>query len=312
MKARTALWSSRWQVAAEAAGEVMKPEYGYSLYSDYTDLFRYAGEDNDEIILAERHMVGQRSHDAFEAYAPRSMLGGSDVVPLRSLVDAYEMRDGLSIEESPLYDPENPYENRDLRLYGTLLYPGAEFDGEIYNSLPDSPTADRVKNDFNATATGYQQIKYVDPADREDRGNSGIDLIILRYADVLLMYAEAKIELNEIDQSVYDAINAVRERAGLPPVTGPLTQDELREIVRHERRVELALEGLRLFDIRRWEIGEEVMPGRSYGIDYVNDEGELETILGDNRFFDPARDYLWPIPLKELDLNAELGQNPGY
>ena len=87
---------------------------------------------------------------------------------------------------------------------------------------------------------------------------------------------------------------------------------ELREIVRHERRVELALEGLRIFDIRRWKIGEEVMPGRSYGIDFINDEGELETVLGDNRFFDPARDYLWPIPLKELDLNPDLGQNPGY
>ncbi|HEX6925327.1 MAG TPA: RagB/SusD family nutrient uptake outer membrane protein [Longimicrobiaceae bacterium] len=312
LKARAALWESRWDVAAAAAAEVMKPEYGYELYPDYTNLFRYAGEDNPEIILAERYMKGQRSHGVFADYAPRSMLGGSTIVPLRSLVDSYTMIDGLPIDESPLYDPENPYENRDLRMYGTLLYPGAIFDGEVYNSLPDSPTPDRVKNDFNATATGYQQIKYVDPADREDPNNSGLDFIILRYADVLLMYAEAKVELNQIDQSVYDALNLVRDRAGLPPITGSHSQAELREIVRHERRVELALEGLRLFDIRRWRIAEQVMPGRSYGIDYINSEGEVETILADNRFFDPARDYLWPIPLKELDLNPDLGQNPGY
>lgn len=312
MKARTAIWDSRWQEAADAAAAAMAPEHGYTLFANYTDLFRYAGEDNPEIILADRHMKGQRSHGAFSSYGPRSLLGGSDVVPLRSLVDDYEMIDGLPIDESPLYDPGNPYANRDERMYGTLLFPGATFAGIVYNSLPDSPTPDRVKNDFNATATGYQQIKYVDPADADDRSNSGIDFIILRYADVLLMYAEAKIELGQIDQSVYGAINQVRDRAGLPPITGTHSQAQLREIVRHERRVELALEGLRLFDIRRWRIGEEVMPGRSYGIDFVDENGQIETVLGDNRFFDPARDYLWPIPLKELDLNPALGQNPGY
>lgn len=312
MKARTALWASRWQVAAEAAAEVMKPEYGYVLFPNYADLFRYAGEDNPEIILAERQMVGQRAHNAFAAYAPRSMQGGSDVVPLRSLVDSYEMRDGLSIDESPMYDPDDPYANRDLRMYGTLLFPGATFGGAVYNSLPDSPTADRVKNDFNATATGYQQIKYVDPIDRAAPSNSGLDFILLRYGDVLLMYAEARVEMNQIDQTVYDAINLVRNRAGLPNVTGPHTQEQLRQIVRHERRVELALEGLRIFDIRRWGIGEQVMPGQSFGIDFVNENGVIETIPGDTRFFSANRDYLWPIPLKELDLNPALGQNPGY
>lgn len=313
LKARAALWDSRWQVAADAAAEVMKPEYGYSLHPNYTDLFRYAGEDSDEHILVDRHMSGQRSHGAFTSYGPRSLQGGSDVVPLRSLVDSYRMSDGLPIDQSPLYDEDDPYANRDLRMYGTLLYPGAEFAGEIYNSLPDSPTADRVKNDFNATATGYQQIKYVDPEDFQDnRSNSGIDFILIRYADVLLMYAEAKVELGQIDQTVYDAINQVRDRAGLPDLTGPHSQDALREIVRQERRVELALEGLRMFDLRRWRIAEQVMPGRSYGIDFINASGQVETVLGDQRFFDPARDYLWPIPLKELDLISGITQNPGY
>src|SRR5690606_10642855 len=102
----------------------------------------------------------------------------------------------------------------------------------------------QVRSDFNATATGYQFIKYVNPEDKNDRGNSGVDFILMRYADILLTYAEAKIEQNEIDASVYDAINAVRGRAGMPTFTAPHTQEELREIVRHERRIELAFEGL--------------------------------------------------------------------
>src|SRR5699024_3639115 len=89
----------------------------------------------------------------------------------------------------------------------------------------------------------------------------------IRYAEVLLTYAEAKIELNEIDQSVYDAIDDVRQRAGMPPLdkTKYNTQQEMRAAVRRERRVELAMEGLRWFDIQRWEIGDEVMNGQAYG-----------------------------------------------
>jgi hypothetical protein len=310
-KARAALWAGRWAEAAVSAQAVMDLNR-YVLQPNYHDLTRYAGDESREIIFMDRRTKTLRGQGAFGDYGPRSFQGGSTFTPLRGLVDAYQMTDGLSIDESPLYDPAAPYANRDPRMYSTLLYPGATFDGVVYNSLPSSTTADQVRSDFNATATGFQFIKYVNPEDKNDRGNSGVDYILMRYADVLLMYAEAKIELNQIDQSVYDAINAVRARAGMPTFTPPHSQAELREIVRHERRVELAFESLRLFDIRRWRTAEVVMPGQHYGIDYIDAEGNPQTIPADLRSFNPARDYLWPIPQKELDLNPELGQNPGY
>jgi hypothetical protein len=310
-KARAALWANRWQEAATAAQAVMALGE-YVLEPDYANLTRYAGDESEEIIFADRRAQSIRGANGFADYGPRSFQGGSTFTPLRNLVDAYQMTDGMSIDDSPLFDPDNPYENRDPRMYATLLYPMAMFDGEVFNSLPSSPTADQVRSDFNATATGYQFIKYVNPEDKNDRGNSGVDWILMRYADVLLMYAEAKIELNQIDASVYDAINAVRTRADMPAIVGPHTQAELREIVRHERRIELAFEGLRLFDIRRWGIAEEVMEGQHYGIDYIDEDGNPQTIPADLRSFDPARDMLWPIPQKEIDLNPELGQNPGY
>jgi hypothetical protein len=126
------------------------------------------------------------------------------------------------------------------------------------------------------------------------------------------MYAEAKLELNELDGSVYDAINQVRTRGGMPAVApGSLSQAALRDLLRYERRVEFAMEGLRIFDIRRWKTAEVVMPGQHLGIDYM-DGGQKRTIPADNRVFNPARDYLWPIPNTEIELNSNLTQNPGY
>jgi starch-binding outer membrane protein, SusD/RagB family len=308
-KARAALYASQWQVAADAAKAVI--DLGvYTLHPRYADLTRYAGENSAEIILADERVATLRNHGSFSWLAPRSMQGNSDVTPLRGLVDAYQMTDGRSITESPLFDPSNPYANRDPRMYATLLYPLAEFGGAVYNSLPGSPTADEVRRDFNSTSTGYQFIKYVDLADRGNPGNSGIDFILMRYADVLLMYAEAKIELNQIDGTVINAINQARTRAGMPAINGG-SQAQLRDIVRYERRVELAMEGLRAFDILRWRIAHEVMPGQHWGIDYV-ENGEVKRIPAQNRFFDANRDYLWPIPQRERDLNPGLTQNPGY
>lgn len=325
LKARAALYAAGWEqnhfgnqagadalymAAAEAAQAVM--DLGvYDLEADYANLTRYAGDNGPETISADQRVSSLRSHGSFGWLGPRSLEGGSDITPLRDLIDAYQMTDGLSITESPLYDPATPYENRDPRMYSTVLYPGAEFGGIVYNSLPGSGTADEVRNDFNATSTGYQFIKYVDLADRDDRDNSGIDFILIRYADVLLMYAEAKIELNQIDGSVVDAINHVRTRGGMPALAGGMSQVELRDAVRYERRIEFAMEGLRVFDLRRWKMAEHTMPGQHYGIDFI-ENGQREFIPTDNRLFDPGRDYLWPVPIREIELNPNITQNPGY
>lgn len=131
---------------------------------------------------------------------------------------------------------------------------------------------------------------------------------------MLLTYAEAKIELNQIDASVYNAINAVRTRTdvGLPALSG-LTQSQFRDAVRRERAVELAFEGHRLFDIRRWKIGPTVMPGKVYGITYYVGSNALTVeVPSVVKSFDAAKHYLWPVPQKEKALNPALGQNPGW
>jgi hypothetical protein len=293
LKARAALYAAGWE-------------------QNHAGNSAAAANNSNEIIFADQRIKNGRGHGSFGWLAPRSLEGGSDVTPLRALVDAYQMTDGLPITQSPLYNPSSPYEKRDPRMYATLLYPGATFGDITYNSLPGSGTSDEVRNDFNATSTGYQFIKYVDLADRNDRGNSGIHFILIRYADVLLMYAEARLELNEVDGSVYDAINLVRTRAGMPAVApGSLSQAALRDLLRYERRVEFAMEGSRIFDIRRWKTAEFVMPGQQLGIDYM-DGGQKLTIPADNRVFNPTRDYLWPIPNTEVELNPNVMQNPGY
>ena len=126
------------------------------------------------------------------------------------------------------------------------------------------------------------------------------DIIHLRYADVLLMYAEAQNEAVGPDQSVYDAINEVRDRAGMPDVEEGLSKDEMREIIRFERRIELAGEGYRWFDIKRWGIANEVLskvdePGRGTGVLKME-----------------PHQYIWPFPQSEIDMNPNLDQNPGY
>jgi starch-binding outer membrane protein, SusD/RagB family len=144
----------------------------------------------------------------------------------------------------------------------------------------------------------------------------------------LLMYAEAKNELNQMDQSSYNAFNLVRKRVNMPEVSNK-SQSEMRTIIRQERKVELAMEGLRFFDIRRWKIAPTVMQGPLYGRpkrDYlavyvptfdqngmpVYDKYADKLKVFDQRTFNSQRDYYWPIPQKELDINDKIIQNPGY
>ena len=309
-KARAALYEGRWAVAEDAAKAVMDLNI-YRLQANYADLTRYAGDNSAELILTDVREKSVRGQGEFGSLAQGSLLGGSDLVPLRDLVDFYQMKDGLPTSQSTLDRPTAPYADRDPRMYATLVFPGASYCGTEYNSLPGSGTADEIRKDFNTTSTGFNFTRYVDCADRNDRGNSGVDYILMRYADVLLMYAEAKIEQNELDASVRDAINAVRTRAGMPAIAAGLSQAQLRDALRYERRAEFVLEGRRLFDIRRWRIAEQVMSGQKFGIDYV-EGGVTKKYVADNRIFNPARDYLWPIPQRELGLAEGLVQNPGY
>lgn len=316
LKARAMIYAGRYQDAADAASQVMNLQV-YSLYPSYKDLFTYAAEDNQEVILDVQYIKDNFSNNIYRIFAPVSQNGQPQYFPTKNLVDAYYMKNGLPITDPGSgYDPKSPYQDRDPRLLYSVFVPGDILpDGKMLNPYPGSGTSDAVGTSFVVSETGFYVKKYVNNEDLSDPLNCGINIILLRYAEVLLTYAEARIELNQIDNSVYDAINAVRQRpdVNMPPVAPGKSQAEMREIVRHERLVELAFEALRLIDIRRWKIAGEVMPGPAYGITYQDDNGDLQTVVvpGWNRTWND-RNYLWPVPQGERDLNPGLQQNEGY
>lgn len=308
LKARVALRNSRWAVARDASQAVMNLDV-YELYPDYGGLFKYEGQNSEEVIFDRQYAPGGQTYNAF-GYSAASIGGFSTVEPLHGL---YEL-----MEFNGPQNPDDPYENIDPRWDFTVYYTGAPIGNTTYNSRPDSPTSDRVQVSEAATQHGYNLKKWVDwENDRDNPANGSINLIHIRYADVLLMYAEAMVELGEIeDPSVYDAINDIRQRptVEMPEITGPHTQEQLREIVRRERGVELAFEGLRLFDMNRWGIGEQKV-GLAQG-SWFYDEDADEWYLHDrefNRSFNPDRDTLWPIPQSEMNSNSAISENnPGY
>ncbi len=318
MKARAMLFAGRYSVAAEAAQDVI--DLGvYEIYPSYESLFSYQAENNTEVVLDKQFIKNDYSNGVFNILAPNSQNSStSDLFPTQNLVDAYEMENGSAIDEAGSgFDPRNPYENRDPRLdYSVIVYGDTLPNGIVFDPRPGFGGPDDIEAGFQTSSTGFNVQKYINPEDLSDPTNSGINIILIRYAEVLLTYAEAKIELNEIDQSVYDAINDVRQRSdvNMSMIVAPKTQSELREIVRHERLVELAFEGLRFFDIRRWEIAPDVMNGRIYGMRYVDENGDLQTVEVSEyqRGFEAPKNYVLPIPQTELELNPDLEQNQGY
>ncbi|WP_421826823.1 RagB/SusD family nutrient uptake outer membrane protein [Larkinella sp.] len=316
--ARASLYAGRYQKAADAADQVIKLGV-YGLHESYEKLYSYAAENNREILLDKQFLKDIYSNNVFAYIGPYSQKNSSsNVVPTKVLVDTYETLDGKKITDPTSgYDPAKPYLNRDPRLKFSIFLEGDVLpSGITFQPRPTSGSADAIGSTYIASTTGFNIKKYINTDDYANPANSGINIILLRYAEILLTYAEAKIELNQIDPTVLTAINAVRNGrtdVKLPSVTAT-TQAALREIVRRERAVELAFEGQRLFDIRRWKIAETVMVGPVYGITYPDNTGKLVTIqaVSSNRVFDKNRHYLWPIPQKERDLNPNLKQNPNW
>ncbi|MBL3655885.1 RagB/SusD family nutrient uptake outer membrane protein [Fulvivirga sediminis] len=315
IKARVLLYEGDWPSAAAAAEEVI--ELGsYSIDSDYLSLFDGTNKQSPEILLAAQYLTNSRNAIATWVGGP-AVGGWSQIVPLQSLIDAYEMTDGMTKDTSPLYDENNPFENRDPRLAMTVILPGGTVNGVVVDVTDTVSENINALGKNNASYTGYYYRKYVAQDIAGDWGSRSYnDEVLIRYAEVLLTYAEAKIEAGQIDGTVLDAINQVRQRSGVEmPAVTTTSAAELREIIRRERRVEFALEEHRLFDIRRWRIAENVMPGTVYGIfnDFNQERGDYgQNILVETRIFDPSKDYLWPIPQQEMDLNENLKPTSGW
>ncbi len=289
---------SRWQAAADAAQEVIGLGV-YDLFPDYHSLFLPENQNSEEVVFDVQYISPQVEPGLGTSWDLINIQHAT-TAPLQELIDAFHMEDGLPYNESPLYDPEDPYMNRDPRFYTTVVYPGARFQNDDVTGTTYAHTGYALRK-----YTVYSATEGNPPANVSDikDGQSHTNYMVIRYADILLSYAEALNEYSGPDQRVYDAINQVRERAEMPHIETGHSQDELREIIRHERRIEFVGEGLFYNDIRRWRTIEELNNGPVHRWD-----GQLRS----NRSFNPDRDYWWPIQQSELDLNPNLEQNPGY
>ena len=363
MKARFALYFGDYELAAQAAKACI--DLGvYSLEPDYAKLFLQSTRENPEkVFVIPRSLANSVVLDQWFVNngLPRNAGGYGSDNPSWDLFASYLCTDGLPIDESPLFDPRNPFKNRDPRCTMTIVEFGTEHCGFEYNPRPDVlqvmnyTTGQMQSNQDNRAVNTYASYnglvwkKGIDISWTENGKQVDRDYIIMRYADVLLMYAEAKIELGEIDSSVLEAINKVRARAygvdfsstSLYPAVQSGSQEEMRKAVRIERRMELANENLRYMDLIRWKLASKALNGYNYinlqpdellanvvkkdlwfwGMTPQIDEDGLVDFsalynagligLGAKRVF-PDRQYLWPIPTHELELCPNLTNNPGY
>ncbi|NIG56778.1 RagB/SusD family nutrient uptake outer membrane protein [Chitinophaga sp. Cy-1792] len=288
---------------------------------DYAGLFNGSNETSKEIIFATQYVVDYGSNAMLQHMYPAVAGGWHLYCPLGSLVESYEFNDGTPFSFTDArYNPNDLGAGRDPRLKLNILYNGNLFKNLRYVSHPDSvSSSDQLTTTKQATRTGFCIRKYNSETFTGDLQNSGIDLPVIRYAEVLLSYLEAKLEAGDaIDQSLLDAtINKVRGRAAvnMPPVkvTDAAT---LRPVLRRERRNELAMEGLRYWDLLRWGIAAQVLKGDFYGAPFPNAKNLRKNAAGTvdpysrwyvtSKAFRAGTDEKWPVPLSEVNINPKL------
>ncbi len=345
--------TERWTAAKNAAKAVI--DLGlYSLYKAEP-----APTDSVAQNLAELFIAKNTEEDIFIKYfttnqnqmygivtGPNGYHNWGTNAPIQEMVDAYEMKDGSKFDWNNPAHASLPYANREPRFYSTVLYEGAVWKprpADVQNVDPVGiiqvgkwerwdeesqsvkihygvDTRQSTVENWNGSYTGYYLRKGLDPAVDAQYFYATVPWRWMRYAEVLLNYAEACIELGGADlQTGLDALNLVRKRAGMPPrVTDD--QAEARAYVRHERRIELAFEEHRFFDVRRWVIGPEVYkPIKVADVTYKMDPvtkvtATVPTIVPKDfenwSWNDKA--YFFPILRDEMSKNSKLIQNPGY
>lgn len=315
----------RWENAANAAEKLIDTRY--SLQNDYGSLFL---KDNNEIIFARQFT--QSNSTVFNMVQGRSGDGGHGTMdPLQNLVNSYEMKatgklpctersDGTYAPDlSSGYDPQSPYEGRDPRFYASILYDGAVWQGretETFKGGRDHKDYSGGGSTWLASETSYYLRKFLDESipPTGSSQNSTVPWIFLRYAEVLLNYAEAKFELGD-EETARKYLNMVRQR---PSVQMPIVTDmgeALRKRIRNERRIELVFEYHRFFDVRRWKIAEETENRPVVAMEIVkeNDQSKTytEVIKFQRKFY--SKNYYLPIPRTEVEKSlGAIEQNPGY
>ena len=304
-----------WKDAADAAKEIMdiqvKNPSRVGLLSAYYSVFTTPY--NNEILFA----TSSESSNEIELYNNPISYGGKGYTnPTQELVDAYETTKGYPIDDPRSgYNPENPYKSRDPRMEYTISYNGLKFSGTPIETFVGGK--DGLNKTPTATTTGYYMRKFIDQnLDLSKDQKRRRPWILFRYAEILLNYAEAMNEYLEApDQSVYDAVNQIRKRAKIPQlnIRMELSKEEMRERIRNERRVELAFEEHRFWDVRRWNEGNTYFNRPIHGmrITVNGEEIEYEQFVVEERMFEAKMNY-YPIPQSELQKNGGLVQNPGW
>lgn len=339
-----------WQIAADAAKAVIQEAEGagYGLYTsadndpmrNYQELFYV--RHNKEILFARN--MGDWDHQE-RCTSPNGMGGWSGYCPTQELVDAYQMADGstpiLGYEAGgqPIINPEsgyqetgyaeeahpegyhldqirNMYVGREPRFYASINYSGAfwrERRIEFWNSGLDG----RSRSAVDHSVTGYLMKKFSEESVRIPQNIfTQKTWIYFRLGEQYLNYAEALNEAQGPVADVYKYVNAIRNRAGLPGLPEGLTQEEMREKIRHERRIEFAFETHRYFDTRRWLIAEETDNKDFYRMTvdkgtHLQDDAFYERSFLKHRVFE-KKHYLWPIPQSEINKTPTIIQNPGW
>ena len=296
LKARVYLFQQKWSEAASTANQIITGGKFQLYQGGYQNLFLTATQQNNpEIMFSTKYLAPNNPQGGEGVLVEIGWYGA--IAPYQNLVDAYEMKNGKRIDEPGSgYLATDPYSNRDPRLKLTIKVPTEKYinpDGSVFE-------------ESDPLLTGYSQKKYINlsmlPFNRTKTPLTDQNIIHIRYADVLLMYAEAKNEVSGPDQSIYNALNEIRERKGveMPKVNTAVynTKEKLREFILHERRIELALEGHRYYDLKRRNLmGSSLAPLKNPGGAALK-FGEINNVL--------------PFAQSELDRNKQLIQNEGY
>lgn len=301
----------------------------------YEKLFQIGGEYSPETIFCIMGVKDLYTNSRYQYLYPEAAYGGwHQFSPYNELVKEYFCTDGKDIKTSEVYDENDPYANRDLRLYASVFlpplgsYPGSTYNDITYDCFKGANTSDYY-NKF-ALFNGYCPKKGCDPSIINNLGATPTYTPIMRYAEVLLSYLEA---LNEaqpsaVDQDILDlTINDIRDRVKLTKLEkANMSQELIREAVRKERRVELAFEGLRYYDVLRWGIAEKELNHTFTGVK-LSDDPKARNYRGsgtaaspvdedmyyqfEKRTWSPHNRY-FPIPQNDLNVNKNLKQNTGY
>lgn len=318
---RVQMAQQKWSLAA-ATYKIIIDSHAYTVnQSGYAQLFWQANEDSNEVIWSTQYQEDQYAQVLPQYAYPEAMGGWHQFSPYNELVQSYECTDGKTIEESPLYDWTNPYENRDPRMdYNIMINNRTQFKGVTFVSTPNSSSPDKM-NKYNWS--GYCINKLMDPTFSGNLMNYGGNSIIIRYPEVLLGYLESRLEAGEpITQALLDeTINLVRNRptVDMPDVT-TTNAAEVRTILRRERKVELAFEGVHYYDILRWGIAAQELNRQFHGMKLTNSPASYTDFPVDSQGFFVYQkknfvagvNELWPIPQTELNVNPNLVQNHGY